>query len=126
MRKIGEKIIYWTPRILGILFLAFLFLFSLDVFSPEATTGEIALGLLVHNIPVIVLLLVLIISWKKEIIGGVVFTLIGFLYFIMVTIEGIKEGVGLNILSWNLVISTPAIVIGALFIAGWINKKKSL
>jgi hypothetical protein len=126
MNKTGEKIIYWTPRILGILFLAFSFLFSLDAFSPGATAGEMLVGFLMHNIPAIALLIVLILSWKKEIIGGVIFTMVGVLYFVMVAMEGIKDGIGLNIISWNLTISLPAILIGILFLAGWMNKKKNL
>ena len=60
--------LYWSPRILTIAFLAFLILFSFDVIQPGLSIEHIALGLLMHNVPVIILALVLWVSWKHEII----------------------------------------------------------
>jgi len=80
MDKKINKFIYWTPRILSIIFICFLTLFSFDVISPELSFGQIVLGLFMHNIPVFILLIVLIISWKHEIVGGVALILAGILY----------------------------------------------
>ncbi|HLC57302.1 MAG TPA: hypothetical protein VJH95_01895, partial [Candidatus Nanoarchaeia archaeon] len=75
-----SKGLYWTPRILTIIFLLFLALMSLDVFSPELSFWQILLGLFMHNIPVFILLIILLISWKHEIVGGTAFILAGILY----------------------------------------------
>lgn len=68
-----KKSIYWMPRILSILFICFLSLFSLDVFQPGMSAAEIALGLFMHNIPSIILIVLLIISWRREIIGALTY-----------------------------------------------------
>lgn len=61
-----SSFIYWAPRILAILFLVFLDLFSLDVLEFARTPGDIFIGLLMHNIPVFLLTGLLIIAWKHE------------------------------------------------------------
>jgi hypothetical protein len=41
MAKQTGKFVYWAPRVLSILFILFLALFSLDVFdTPNASAGE--------------------------------------------------------------------------------------
>ena len=51
MKKKINKFIYWTPRILAILFILFLAMFSLDIFEGNyGFLGTIA-GLFMHNIP---------------------------------------------------------------------------
>jgi len=121
MKKRISKFVYWTPRILSIIFICFLALFSLDVFSPELTFWQIVLGLFMHNIPVLILLVVLIISWKYEIVGGIVFILAGILYVLMTM--GNLPDLGL-VLAWSLQIAGPAFLIGILFLVNWFKKKK--
>jgi hypothetical protein len=115
------KFIYWTPRILSILFIAFLAMFSLDIFEPGRSFWEIIVGLFMHNIPVFILIAVLIISWKKEIVGGVVFILAGLLYIFF----DLHRSRDISILFLeSLIIAGPAFLIGILFLIGWSNKNK--
>lgn len=51
MTKKINRFVYWLPRILSIIFILFLSLFSLDVISPELSFWEILVGLFMHNIP---------------------------------------------------------------------------
>jgi len=119
-----NKFIYWTPRILSILFILFLALFSLDVITPEASFLEIVGGLLIHNIPVFILTAILIISWKYEIVGAIAFILGGLLYLLNVLITIIRTPpFEWFYLSWILFISGPAFLIGILFLIGWLKKK---
>jgi len=120
MPKQINKYLYWTPRILSILFILFLTLFSLDVFSPELKWWEIALGLLIHNIPSLILTLILIITWKHEIVGGIAFILAGLLYIALL----FKSPFEWFMLIWALQISGIAFLIGALFLVNWFQKKK--
>jgi hypothetical protein len=115
-----NKYIYWTPRILGILFVLFLMLFSLDIIQPGLSVSEIAIGLFMHNIPAFVLLLILIISWKYEIVGGVTFILAGLLYVAMVMKDAPFEWYKV---SWILTIAGPAFLVGILFMMSWFQKK---
>ena len=52
-------VIFWLPRILSIIFILFLTMFSLDIFGNGYSFWEIVVGLLVHNIPSLILLIVL-------------------------------------------------------------------
>lgn len=120
----GNKFIYWTPRILGIIFVLFLMLFSLDVFESGLTGWQIAIGLFMHNIPALILLLSLIISWRYEIVGGVAFILAGLVYILLLAMNPKFEW---YMLSWSLTIAGPAFLIGILFIINWgkkINHRK--
>jgi hypothetical protein len=79
MKKTG-KVLYWIPRILSILFICFLTIFSFDVFEPGKGIGEILLGLFMHNIPSIIMAVLLAIAWKKKIVGAVSYFSAGLLY----------------------------------------------
>ncbi len=122
MRKKISKFIYWTPRILSILFIIFLAIFSLDIFDMKLGFWGTVLGLFMHNIPVLVLLAVLIISWKREIVGGIVFILAGIA--IMVA-NALKNQAEWYTLSYSLIIAGPAFLIGFLFIINWRRKRNS-
>lgn len=115
-----RKFIYWAPRILSIIFILFLALFSLDVFQPGLTTSQIALGLFMHNLPSLFLLLILIISWKYEIVGGIAFSLAG-LGFIAYGL--LKNKIDIDLFISFLVVAVPAIIVGFLFLLGWFRKK---
>jgi hypothetical protein len=113
-----KKLIFWAPRILAILFILFIAMFSLDVFGHYGF-WETMLALLIHNIPALILLIALIISWKYEIVGGIVFIL-GGLFYIAMLLPKFKP----HMFTWVLFISGPAFVVGILFLIGWIYKKK--
>lgn len=118
-----NKFIYWTPRILSIFFILFLILFSLDIFDLDLNFWQTILGLLIHNIPAFILIIILIISWKKEVVGGIIFTLFGtfFLGRVLMTILSRPP------YEWQMLlgispITLPAILIGILFLIGWQQK----
>lgn len=123
MGKKAVNFIYWTPRILGILFVLFLSLFSLDVFEPGRSIWQIAVGLFMHNIPSTILLIVVIISWKREIVGGIAFILAGLLYILLLITGNHFEW---YMLSWSVIIAGPAFLTGTLFLLGWRNKQKTV
>lgn len=96
-------------------------LFSLDIFQPGLTAWQIAIGLFMHNIPALILLIVLIISWKYEIVGGITFILAGLFYiFWLVTMSHFEW----YMISWSATISGPAFLIGILFLINWFKKIK--
>ncbi|MBU0982135.1 hypothetical protein KKC94_05595 [Patescibacteria group bacterium] len=119
--KKTNKFIFWTPRILSIVFILFLSLFSLDVFDGTSSFFETLLALFMHNIPSLVLLIFLLISLKYEIVGGIGYILAGILYVIF-TILGAPEA--FLALSWSIIIAGPAFFIGTLFLIGWFKKKR--
>lgn len=106
-----NKILYWLPRILGIGFVLFISVFSLDVFS-EYSGWAIALPLLMHLLPSLLLLGIVILAWKNEVLGGWLFLAAGVLLFALSDFE-------------SVIVSLPAIVIGALFLASKYLRKNS-
>jgi hypothetical protein len=119
MKKKINPLLYWTPRILSILFILFLALFSLDVFESGQGFWQTALALLMHNIPSIFLAVILVFSWKYEIIGGIAFILGGFLYIFLTLMRNFEW----FMLAWIAQISGIAFLIGILFLANWFKKR---
>ncbi len=125
MGKKINRFVYWTPRILSIIFILFLAIFSLDIFDMKLGFWETILGLFMHNIPVFVLLVVLLISWKREIVGGIVFTLAGVLYVAIMLINMLRNSFEWYMISWIITIAGPAFLIGILFIINWLKKRNN-
>ena len=124
-KKIG-RFVYWTPRILSILFLIFLALMSLDIFDMKLGFWGTIIGLFMHNIPVFILTILLIISWKHEIVGGIAFILAGILYIAILLMNAVKTGFEVYYLAWAVQISGIAFFIGIMFLVGWFKKRKSV
>lgn len=118
--KVG-KFVFWTPRILSIIFIAFLALMSLDIFDMKLGFWGTLLGLFMHNIPALILLAVLIVSWKREIVGAVFFILAGILYIFLVAKNAPDWRLAL---AWSAQISGAAFLIGGLFLANWLKRKE--
>lgn len=124
MSKVN-KYLFWGPRILGIIVILFLSLFSLDVFDGNSGFWGIIGALFMHNLPSLILLVVLIISWNYEIVGAVVFIFAGCLYtFIVLTSIALTFPHPYYMLFWPVPIAGPAIIVGILFWINWIKKKK--
>lgn len=126
MAKVN-KFVFWIPRVLAILFILFLALFSLDVITPESKFWEIIAGLLMHNIPVFILIIIILaISLKHELVGAIAFMLAGLLYITQLIISALRTGQFEGyILSYSLIIAGPALIVGILFLIGWIQKNKT-
>jgi hypothetical protein len=112
-----KKIIYWLPRILTILFILFISIFALDVFSDGHTFPTILLALLMHLIPGFALLILLLIAWKWEKIGGILFILLAIIFTIWFNLYR-------DVISF-LIIGLPVLAVGILFlISAKLNKNK--
>ena len=112
-----KKFLYWTPRILSVLFVGFLCLFSLDVFDEYQGLATL-FALFMHLLIPLVVLIATIVAWKKDLVGTVVFFFFAVYYVYMV---------GLNRhWSWYVSISGPALLIGILYLLNWLYNKKQL
>lgn len=120
MVKHLDALVVWIPRILGIAFILFLTLFSLDVFVAGQSLQHVALGFFIHSIPSLLLLMFVLIAWKHEISGGVLFILAGFAYLVMV-VPRIQTTP--TTLMWALPIAGPAFIIGSLFMYSGLRKR---
>jgi hypothetical protein len=113
-----KNALYWTPRILTIVFILFLGLFALDSFEGEQSLVQKIGGFLIHLIPNFVLILILIVAWKHEWVGTIAFALVGIAYIVLFW--------GRFPVSTYFIISGPAFLIAILFWLNWINRKKLL
>lgn len=122
-KKVG-KFLYWTPRILAIIFILFLMMFSLDVFEPGLTVWQIIIGLIMHNIPAFILAVIVAISWKHELVGAIAFVLAGLLYILLILFSSFEGKFEWYMISYSLIIAGPAILVGVLFYLNWLKKKR--
>ena len=117
-------VIYWIPRIICILAILFVSMFALDSFDPKLTIWQQIGGFLIHLVPTYVLILLLVIAWKWELIGGILFAAlgIGFSPFIFSHNYQMNHSVGMS-LSIILMITFPFIFVGGFFIYSYFLKK---
>ena len=124
--KTSHKVIYWLPRIICILAILFVSMFALDSFAPGLTIWQQLAAFFIHLIPSFVLLAILIVSWKWEMIGGIIFLVIGLGMspFIFNHNYKMNHSVGIS-LGIILAITFPFVVVGVLFIVNHILKRKN-
>ena len=112
MNKLTKQSLYWTPRILCLLFAGFLSIFALDVFSEDHGFWQTVAALLMHLIPSAIVVVLLAIAWRWELVGAYVFAALGVLYLLMAW--------GRFPLSVYFTISGPLFLIAGLFLANWL------
>jgi hypothetical protein len=106
-----EKMLRWTPRVLGLLYAGFLSLFAMDVFGEGLPPLERIQALLTHLIPAGLILVVLAISWRWGWAAGILFLALGVWY--------VTTAWGRFPLSTYVVIAGPLILLGVLFEIEW-------
>ncbi len=118
MSDLSKQLLYWTPRVLSILFIAFLSLFALDVFDGKHSLWQMMLGFIMHQIPVFVLIGALILAWRWEWIGAALYGIAGLLYVLW----GVPHSLPIDVrLIRMLIIAGPAFAIAGLFLANWLK-----
>ena len=107
-----NRMLFWTPRILCILFAIFISIFALDVFGEGFGFWKTILALLIHMIPTAILLVLLLISWKLPWMGSIFFIILAAYYVFMTG--------GRQHWSAYVIISGSLILISLLFMADWL------
>ena len=125
--KTSIRVFHWLPRVICILAILFISIFAADAFAPGLTIWQQLRGFLMHLIPSFILLALLIVAWKWEYIGGIIFTIIGLGLspFIFMHNYNMNHSVGMS-LGIILLITFPFVVVGILFIISHFMKKKEL
>jgi len=115
MNKPIKQTLFWTPRLMGSLFILFQSLFALDIFGQGYSFWETVVGLFIHLIPSIVLTIAVALAWKWEWIGAVLF--IGWAVFYLASARGFPWSV------YVLIAGIP-FVVGILFLMDWFCRKE--
>ena len=112
MNTSTKRVLFWTPRVLCILFAMFLSVFALDVFSEGYDLWQTIGALLLHLVPTLIVVIALVIAWRREWVGAILFIALAVFYVVW---------------SWGrfplvayLSISGPLVLIGVLFLFNWI------
>jgi hypothetical protein len=109
------RLLFWSPRILAIAFAIFLSIFALDVFNESHGFWQTALALLIHLIPAAIVVAALIVAWRWEWTGAVLFTAAAAAYMAKVLPAH---------LDWALIIALPLLVIAGLFLVNWLKRSE--
>ena len=125
--KTPIRVFHWLPRVICILAILFISMFALDAFAPGLTIWQQLGAFLIHLIPSFVLTALLIVAWKWEYIGGIIFTVIGLGLspFIFIHNYHMNHSIGMSLVV-ILMINFPFIITGILFILSHFLKKKNL
>ena len=121
------RLFHWLPRILCILAILFISLFAADAFAPGLTIWQQLGAFFIHLIPSFILLAFLILAWKWELIGGIIFMVIGLAFspFIFMLNYNRNHSIWLSLVI-ILTITIPFVVVGILFLISHRLKKKNL
>ncbi len=122
--KTSIKLLHWSPRIICILAILFISMFAADSFAPGLTIWQQLGAFFIHLIPSFILVAVLILAWKWEKIGGIIFILLGLGLspFIFQHNYEMNQSIGMS-LGIILMITFPFVVVGVLFIISHYMKK---
>jgi len=122
--KTNIKVLHWMPRIICILAILFISLFALDSFEPDLTIWQQIGAFLIHLIPSFILLLLLIVAWKWEYIGGIIFMIIGLGLspFVFIWNYKMNHSVWMS-LGIIMSITFPFVIVGILFIVSHFKKR---
>jgi hypothetical protein len=106
--------LYWTPRVLAILFAAFISIFALDVFGEHYAPGQLIVALAMHLVPTLLVVLALFVAWRWELIGALLFLGLG-AYYVATSWGHFR---------WDtyLIIAGPLALVGVLFLLGWLRR----
>ena len=118
-----QRIFYWIPRVAGIICAAFCFVLAFGVFAEEDWTPlEKTIGFFMQLIPFLIMIILLLISWKWELIGGICYIILG----IAITVYMIlfRPEIWYN----SFFLSGPLFFVGLLFIMHYFifEKKKGI
>jgi len=111
-----KPFLYWTPRILSILLVVFISLFSLDIFSEGYSGWDLVAGLVMHLLPTLVAVAFIVIAWKWEKIGGLLFIILGIVFIFIGGFE----------LMAILLFTFPSIIIGSMFLLHHYGQRRTV
>ncbi len=118
MKTSHAKWIYWLPRVICIFYALFLSLFAFDVFNEHSGFWDQLGAFIIHLLPTWIVLFTLLIAWKREWIGSVIFPAIALFHLFSF----------LGRLHWSsfIVIEAPLFLIGILFLINWKQRESGM
>ncbi len=124
--KTSATLFRWLPRMLCILAIVFISLFAADAFNSKLSFWKQLGGFFIHLIPSFILLAILILAWKNEFWGGILFIVAGGICAPVLfnsnfhVSQSVVKSLGVMI-----ALVLPFIIVGILFIISHYKGKKN-
>ena len=109
-----RRLVQWSPRVLGLVVSLFIGMFALDALGAGKLALEALADFVIHLIPGLVLIAMVVASFRRPWIAGV-----GFVALALVCAATMSRGR----LDWMLVISGPLAAVGVLFLCSWFYQR---
>ena len=122
----SKDFFFWLPRLICIAAILFVSIFAFDSFAPGLTIWQQIVGFLIHLIPNFILIALLIVAWKWEYVGGLLYVIIGLGFSVWIfQINFTRNQFTLGQSLFNAaIIAFPFVLAGILFIVSHNRKKK--
>lgn len=114
-RTVGQELLFWAPRATCITCAIFISMFAMDVFGEGRDLWGTVMALLMHLLPTFIIVLVLVVSWRREWIGGIIFIAAAFAYLWSIWHTRFFWSAG-------PLISGPLLITGILFLLNWSHR----
>lgn len=108
-----NHLIFWAPRVLGLLYAAFLSIFAFAGFADNHGVGAGVVHFLTQIIPALVVLAVLAIAWRRQLVGAALFLGLAIAY--------VATSWGRFPFSVYVVIAGPMVTMAGLFLLNWMH-----
>ncbi|HZW50074.1 MAG TPA: hypothetical protein VFF80_08110 [Bacillota bacterium] len=122
-RKKDKKLI-WFSRVTGILYALVLMLFSLDVFQSGGNLITQLGGFLIHSVPSLLLFAILFLTWNSSVLTGFLMLAYGLGFIAFSIISRTPSKIESAFLATQILIFSPALVIGVIFIYAVWHKRR--
>jgi hypothetical protein len=119
MSRSAARLLFWSPRVLTILFVLFLGPFALDAFNEFHVFWKCILAFCIGLLPAAIVAAILVIAWRWEWVGAALVALAALCYAWNWTVPP-------RHMNWPATagISGPLLLIAGLFLANWIERAK--
>jgi hypothetical protein len=114
-----RRTLFWMPRIVSLGYIAFFCLFALVVSGDSYSYWRTIIDFIHHLVPALVLSVGLILAWRWEWIGTVLYSATGIIFIVAVFPLPISVNLKLN---WILTVAGPAFLVSGLFLANWLKR----
>lgn len=119
MTRFSKQTLFWAPRALSIAYSVFLAFFALDLFPEKRALWPTLLALVIHLVPALIVACILLLAWRREWLGALLYGAAGLWY--SATVLRLQRSPSTK-LSWILTIAGPAFVLALLFLINWIER----
>ena len=114
MSATAQRLLLWSPRILGIAIVIFLGIFATQAFHEGRSFWSTVLAFLMQLLPAAIVALILWVGWRREWLGAILFSAAAILY----CTQSLPQHP-----SWAASIALPLLLIAILFLAAWFGRQ---